>query len=211
MYKLYYSPGACSMAVHIALNELNTKFELVNSSIPAGKTKTKEFLAINPRGNVPVLEVDGYFLREGAAILIYLLDNNKNDLLPKSGLERAKALEWLAFANATLHPAYGRVFFMRRVLGAEEAPNNALYQPALEQIQKYWNELENHFDKNQYVCGDKCTIADILITVIANWSANFGSAIKFGSKTKNYFSKIISRPSYKKALEIEEITYKANL
>lgn len=209
MYKLYYSPGACSMAIHIALNEVEANFELKNVAAPSGQPKSPEFLKINPRGAVPVLEIDGFIIREGAAILIYLLDNHNSALLPQSGLERASALEWLCFANSTLHPAYSRLFFMMKNLG-HHMRENELYQPAVKQVQKYWDEIEEHLGKNKYVCGDKLTIADILITVIANWSGFFGTDIVFGNQTKAYFTNVISRPSYQKALENEKITYKAN-
>ena len=209
MYKLYYSPGACSMAIHVALNEINAKFELENVAMVGGE-KSAKLLEVNPRGAVPVLKIDDFILREGAAILIYLLDENKSELLPQSGLERAKALEWLAFANSTLHPAYSRLFFQRRVLG-DKASENPLYKPSFEQVQKYWNEIEEQLNKAQFVCGDKITIADILLTIIANWSFYFKEPINFGVKTKEFFSKIIVRPSFQKALEVENVIYKANI
>ncbi len=199
------------MAVHVALNELNKEFELINSSASKEKTRSAEFLEANPRGSVPVLKIDNFVLREGAAILTYLLDNHENDLLPKSGLERATALEWLAFANSTLHPAYGRIFFMMKNLEAGQVSANSLYKPTISQIQKYWDEIEDLLEKQEYLAGDKLTIGDILVTVIANWSGYFESKINFGAKTKAYFSKIISRPSYKKALEVEGVKYTANL
>ncbi|NBV06115.1 MAG: glutathione S-transferase family protein [Proteobacteria bacterium] len=209
MYKLYYSPGACSLAVHVALLEVGAKFELENVSVPAGQTKSAEFLKINPRGAVPVLKIDNFILREGAAILTYILDSHKSDLLPNSGLERAEALEWLSFANSTLHPAYSRCFFQHRILG-DAAKDNPLYKPSIAAIQKYWDEIEERLSARNYLCGDKITIADILITVIANWSFAFKEPIKFGAKTKAFFTRVISRPSYQKAMEIEKVTYKAN-
>jgi glutathione S-transferase len=209
MYKLYYSPGACSLAIHVALNEINAPFELENVAAPAGQPKSAEYLKINPRGAVPTLQIGDFILREGGAILIYLLDSHKSDLLPQSGLERARALEWLCFANSTLHPAYSRCFFQHRVLGAE-AQSNPLYKPSIAQIQKYWDEIEERLQASDYLCGNSCTIADILVTVIANWSFAFKEPINFGSKTKAFFTRIISRPSYQKALETEKVIYKAN-
>ncbi len=197
------------MAVHVALNEINAKFELEKVSTAAGQ-KSPELLKVNPRGAVPVLKINDFVLREGAAILIYLLDSNDNSLLPKSGLQRAEALEWLSFANSTLHPAYSKCFFQHHVLG-DKAPENALYKPSIEQIQKYWDEIEQRLNANEYLCGKEITIADILITVIANWSFYFKEPIKFGVKTKAFFSKIIARPSYQKALKVEGVEYKANL
>ena len=105
MYQLYYSPGACSMAVHVILNELNQPVELHKISLQEGDNRKPEFLRINPRGQVPVLVDDGFVIREGAAQIIYLLEKHKSPLLPASGKERAAALEWLCYANASLHVA----------------------------------------------------------------------------------------------------------
>ncbi len=209
MYKLYYSPGACSLAAHVALIEIDARFQLENVAVPAGQPKSSEFLKVNPRGSVPVLKIDDFILREGAAILTYLLDTNQSPLLPKSGLERAHVLEWLSFANSTLHPAYSRCFFMNRILG-DNAPQNELYKPSIFQIQKYWDEIEAQLNKTDYLCGNDCTIADILVTVIANWSFFFKEPITFGVKTKAFFTRVISRPSFVKALEVEGVKYRAN-
>ncbi len=210
MYKLYYSPGACSLAVHVALNEINAEFELKNVAAPAGQPKSAEFLKINPRGAVPALQIGDFILREGAAILTYLLDTHKSSLLPQSGLERAKALEWLAFANSTLHPAYSRGFFMLRILG-NKVSENELFKPSMDNIQKYWNEIEEQLGKGEYLCGNSCSIADILVTVIANWTPYFSYPIAFGVKTKAFFTRVISRPSFQKALATEGVTYKVNV
>ncbi|MES2678013.1 MAG: glutathione S-transferase N-terminal domain-containing protein [Pseudomonadota bacterium] len=209
MYKLYYSPGACSLAVHVALNEIGAQFDLENVAVPAGQPKSAELLKVNPRGAVPVLKIDDFILREGAAILTYLLDSNNSALLPKSGLARANALEWLSFANSTLHPAYSRCFFMHRVLG-DKASQNELYQPTIQQIQNYWNEIETHLSAHDYLSGNSCTIADILLTVIANWSFALQAPVNFGNQTKAFFTRIISRPSFVKALETEGVKYRAN-
>ena len=203
MYTLYYMPGACSMAVHVALNEIGAPFTLE----AVGQPRTAEFLKINPRGQVPVLKIDDFVLREGAAILTYLLDTNKSPLLPASGVERAKALEWLSFANSSLHPAYGRLFMQHKLLG-EQAPSNPLYGPSIAAVRKYWDEIEQQLANQPYLCGKECTIADILVTVIANWSPNFKQPINFGPKTKALFNRIIERPTYKKALASESVTYK---
>ena len=93
-YKLFYSPGACSMAVHIALNECGQAVELVNAELH-GAARNPEFVKANPRGQVPVLVDNGQIIREGAAQMIYLLDKHNSPLLPRSGPERARALEWL--------------------------------------------------------------------------------------------------------------------
>lgn len=207
MYKLYYSPGSCSLAVHAVLNHIGSEFELKNVAVKNGEEKPADFLKANPRASVPTLEIDGFVLREGAAILIYLLDSNKkNDLLPADGLERASVLEWLSFANSSLHPLYGRLFFMAKSLG-DKASENPIYGLTIKQINKYWEEIQTRLDHKKYIAGDKITVADILITVIANWSSYFGSEITFGAKTKAYFARVVEFPALKKSMEKEGIEH----
>ena len=120
MYTLYYSPGACSMAVHILLEELGASYEAVKVDLRAGEGQKPEFLKLNPRGQVPVLVEDGAPLKEGAAIIIHLLEQHNSPLLPKDGPERAAALEWICWCNATLHPAYGRAMWLKRNVADEK-------------------------------------------------------------------------------------------
>lgn len=209
MYTLYYMPGACSLAVHTLLNEVNAPFTTVNVRNNPEKPMERppEFLKINPRGNVPVLQKDGFVLREGAAILTTLADENKSPLLPATGNARATALEWLAFANSTLHPAYGRMFWLNGQLG-DKAAENPLYEATIANIQKHWDDIEKRLSESDYLAGKEVTLADILVTVIANWSPAAKKPINFGPKTKALLQKISSRPAYKKAMESENVTYK---
>jgi glutathione S-transferase len=205
MYKLYYSPGACSMAIHVILNELNQKYEAINANGPH-QTRTPEFLKISPRGVVPVLQDGAHTIKEGAAIMLHLLGKHKNDLLPESGFERAEALEWLMFANATLHPAYARGFFALKNLTGEA--QQRVIELTVQQINTLWKEVDTKLAKSEYVCGKQLSPADILLTVIANWSGRF-NGIEFGENSKRLFRTVIARPSYKKALEAENVEYKA--
>jgi glutathione S-transferase len=208
MYTLYYGPGACSMAVHVALLECKTQFQLEKVDLQAGQQRGPEFLKINPRGQVPVLIDDGKVMREGAAILINLLEKQKSPLLPASGPERVDAIEWLAFCNATLHPAYGRVFFLKRG-SADPATKEKLMEVSVAAINRLWEEVEQRLSQSPWLAGKDITIADILMTVIANWTQNVPGEVKIGPKTKKLLQTVIARPSYKQALETEQVQYKA--
>jgi glutathione S-transferase len=202
MYQLYYMAGSCSMAVHVALIESGAKFELLNISEHADA-----FKKANPAGQVPTLMVDGKVLVEGAAILTYVCEQEKLALLPASGWDRAKAMQWLAFANSTLHPRYSALFGQMRFLG-EDAPNTPLYKMIVGKIQDAWNMVEVELADKEYMVGNSATIGDVLLTVIANWTPRVANDVVFGPKTKAYFARITSRPSYQQALKAEQVEYK---
>lgn len=209
MYQLYYSPAACSLAIHAMLNEIGAPVELHKVDIGAGDGQKPEFKAINPRGQVPVLVDDGLVIREGAAIALYLLEKHQSPLLPKGVKERAAALEWLMFANATLHPAYSRYFFLKKnpVAASEQ---EKLMNVAAAMIHKLWKEIEEKLGTSKYIAGDTLTAADILITVIAGWGAWLGNnAPVFGTNTKRLLKEVSARPAFQKATAAEGVEYKA--
>jgi glutathione S-transferase len=205
-YKLYYSPGACSLAAHTILNEIGAEFEAIATPTLTGATRSPEFLKLNPMGGIPVLVEDGKAMNEGGAIITYLCDKHNSPLLPKQGWERAEALRWLSFANATLHPAYGRTFWINKNLPEEQ--REAALKTARGQIQEYWDKIEAHLEGQgtAFLAGDKMTAGDILTAVIAGWNhQNY----KFGPKTKAMFQAVSALPSFQKSLQTEGAEYKA--
>lgn len=198
-YKLFYKPGACSMAVHVILNELNVPFEAIKQD----DLKAPAFVKLNPRGQVPLLVVDGEPVKEGAAIITYLLDTHANDLLPQSGIARAKALEWLMWCNATLHPACGRMFWLSKQ-ELDEGAKAAFSKLLLAQVQSLWDEADARLAKTKYLAGDQITAGDILLAVIANWGVGTP-----GANVKRVLKDVIVRPAYQKALAAEQVEYKA--
>lgn len=206
-YELYSKAGSCSMAVHAVMNELglNPKVHIMQAGDGKGGLKSPEYLKLNPRGNVPFIVKDGKGMIEGGAIITYLCDE-AGQLIPKSGWERGQALQWLMFCNATLHPAYGRTFWIKSNL-PDNVQEEAL-KAARGQIQQLWDYVESQLEKNggDYLCGASPTAGDFLLTTIANWNP---SAYKFGPKTKALLKNISARPAYQKALKDESIEYSA--
>lgn len=114
MIALHLAPGASSMAVHIALNEIGAPFEIRPLSFTRKDMRRPEFLALNPEGKVPVLQIDGLVLTEVAAILFYLARRfPAARLLPDDLATQAQAISWMSFIASTVHPA--------RQLGLEHA------------------------------------------------------------------------------------------
>lgn len=203
-YQLYYSPGACSLAVHVLLHELKQDFELIR--VDLGKPRDPEFLKLNMKGSVPVLVQDGSPILEGGAILTYLCQEHNSDLIPGEGLPKAKALEALMFCNSTLHPACSQVFKALRIEDAQT--RETALKAHLSNVQSLWDLVEKKLVSQPYLAGDKLTVGDILLTVIANWK--FGETRpNFGPNTKRLITEVSKRPAYQLALQHEGVEYKA--
>lgn len=165
--KLYYSPGACSLAAHIILNEINVDFDLERVDLKTHTTeKGKDYYSINAKGYVPALEINpGLILTENVAILPFLAQHDpKQDLIPPSGLGRAKVLEWLGYLNSELHDAYS-VFFAGALSDEQK-------QRGYAEIDKVLNYIENYLSGSDfdYLVNDNFGPADAYLFVITNWS-----------------------------------------
>lgn len=205
MYTLYGMSGSCSLAVHVLLNEVGAKYEYVE----VRGNKSPEFLKANPRGSVPVLVEGATVIREGGAIISYLLDAHNSPLLPKSGPERARALEWLMFANATLHPTYSKAYGPAAVADSEDAQKEVVNK-AGKRINELWADVDAQLAKSKHVAGEQPTAGDFLLTVIANWApAGLKGQIVLPANVKRLVAEISSRPAFQAALNAEKVEYKA--
>jgi len=164
---LYYSPGACSLAAHILLNEINVDFDLERVDLKTHKTeKGADYYEINPKGYVPALEINpGLILTENVAVLPFIAQHDpKQDLIPPSGLGRAKVLEWLGYLNSELHDEYA-VFFDPAITEDEKVRGYATLDKMLKYIDDYLAESE--YD---YLVNDRFGPADAYLFVLTNWS-----------------------------------------
>ena len=196
MYQLYYLPGACSQAIHVLLLELGQQVELIN------KNTVSDFAALNPLGTVPVL-MDGHkVLREGAALVLYLLGKHPSSLLATSGVAREQAIENLMLANASLHPAYAKLFFLRAHI-LDETALAAGYQAAVQGIEQLWQVVDGRLAQQLYLGGEQPSPADLLLAVYACWGGYFPLAIKLGSNVERMIAAVRARPAFQQALIAE--------
>jgi glutathione S-transferase len=192
MYTLYYLPGACSLATQVVLHELNQVVKIID------KQQVEDFNTISPVGTVPVL-VDGETtLHEGAAILLYLLNKHENSMLPTSGPARQQAIQNIMFANATMHPAYGRLFFIAQNIKDEQAKQTA-FTAAAENINQLWQVVEQQLSAKDFLGGDKPSAADIMLAVYSRWGEHFPVELTFGNKTTKMLNAIQAMPTFQKA------------
>lgn len=189
--KLYYSPSACSLSPHIALREAGLDFELVRvnlakHTLPDGS----DFTRINPKGYVPVLELDdGSFLTEGTAIVQYIADlKPESGLAPAAGrFERYKLQEWLGFINSEVHKGFGPLF-------RPTTPDD--YKATVrETLAKRFDYLAEHLAKNDFLMGTQFTVADGYLFTVLNWGQWTGVDISPWPALLAFLKRIGSRPS----------------
>lgn len=197
MYTLYYSQGACSVATQVVLRELGQEVKIIDVK------QLDNFKAINPVGTVPVL-VDGeQTMREGAAIMLHILNKHKSSLFPENESDRRQAIQNIMFANATMHPAYGRLFFIGQNV-SDEKVKQAVLNKAAESINDLWQVVENQLANKSFLGGDSPSAADIMLTVYSRWGASFPVDIIFGKKTSAMLNAVQAMPSFKKTDEAEQ-------
>ena len=170
MYTLYYSPGACSFAVHAVLRELDIPFELRKVEIAKGATRSKAFLEFNPRGRVPVLSNGDWRLTETVAILLFLAGQRpENHLLPKDAIDRAHVLEWLSFFSSTLHPQYWGLWCPHRLTSDKTAYGELKHTSELRMMHQHRN-IDAYLAEREFLVGDHLSLADFYLFVFGRWA-----------------------------------------
>jgi glutathione S-transferase len=197
--KLYYSPGACSLAPHIVLREAGVPFSLERVDLKAKKLANGvDFNEINGKGYVPVLELDnGRRLTEGPAILQYIADlKPEARLAPRAGsFERYQLQEWLNFVTSEIHKQF-------TVLFKSDAPD-AWKETARGNIAKRFDWVEKAIASKSYLTGDPFTVADAYFYAVLRWSPSQGIDLNRWSKLSRYLAAIESRPHTHEALKAE--------
>jgi glutathione S-transferase len=161
------------MVVHMALIETGAAHELKRVDIEQGAQRDAAYLAINPRGVVPTLVIDGRVRHESAALLMMLADRH-----PSSGLGRAPGTperelleQWLVYLSNTLMSTF-RLWFYPPELGASEHPPQVRAALAAK-IEGVWDYLDHELGaRGPYLLGEQCSAADLLLAMLMRWSRN---------------------------------------
>ena len=197
--KLYYSPGACSLAPHIVLNELGQPYDLEKVDLGAKKTETgADFMDVNGKGYVPTLDLGtGEVLTEVSTILQYLADKAKNtDLLPAFGsMDRYRAMEGLNFVASELHKGIGGLFNPAMPEDGKKAMKDRLTRRFA------W--LDAQLAKKPYLLGDKYSVADAYAFVVLSWTKHVGIDLSPYAHIIAYMDRVGSRPAVQAALKKE--------
>ena len=163
MYTLYsMQRSGNSYKVRLALARLGVPHRLVEIDILRGESRTPEFLAKNPNGQVPLLEVaPGRHIAESNAILWYVAIGSR--LAPEDRIERAEALQWMFFEQRSLEPNIGAAYFwLCLIKGGRELQSHAL-EDWMERGYAALQVMENHLKTHQYFAAGQLTVADIAL------------------------------------------------
>jgi glutathione S-transferase len=197
--KLYYAPGACSLSPHIVARELGIEIDLEKIDNKTKRTASgADYLTINPKGYVPVIELDdGQVLTEGPAIVQYLADQKPEaGLVPPAGtMERYRMQEMLGYINSELHKTYSPLF--------NDATPQETRNERLAYLKKRYPLLEQRLASQPYLFGDRFTVADAYLFVVTTW-ANFVKLDLSGFSNVLAFQKrVAARPAVKAAMKAE--------
>src|SRR6202521_3841035 len=163
MYTLYsMQRSGNSFKVRLALSQLRVRYRLVEIDILKGDSHTPEFLAKNPNGQVPLLEVTpGRYLAESNAILWFVAGGSA--LAPEDRIERAEALQWMFFEQHSLEPNLGAAYFwLALVKGGRDLQQHAR-EGWMEAGYRAFGMIDKHFNDRRYCAADRYTIADIAL------------------------------------------------
>jgi glutathione S-transferase len=199
--KLYFSPGACSLASHIIVRELSLPVSLMKVDLSTKKFGNDEdYLVINKKGYVPALEFDdGTLLTEGVAILQFLVDQKPEaNLAPVNGTrDRYKLQEWLTFTASEIHKSYSPLF--------DDSTPEQTKKASLEKLDKRYAYVAEQLAQRDFLLGDQFTVADAYLFITMLWAEKFNVDISKWPTLKEYKDRIAARTSVQEALAAEKV------
>ncbi|MGE5624647.1 MAG: glutathione S-transferase family protein [Bacillota bacterium] len=208
MLKLYYSPRACSLAVHILLEEVNAPYELELVSIAKGKTRSPEYLAINPKGRVPVLRTEeGEILTELPAISWYVAQLSTSPaLFPHGRLAATRCFEWFNWLSGTVHAmAFGQYWRPQRFV-AEEELFPRVKQKGRANILENFAMIEQRLTGRGWSVGNAYTVVDPYLLVFFAWGGRIGLSMRDSyPHWAAHAERVEARPAVQKVLREEGV------
>jgi len=203
--QLYFSPGACSLASHIALREAGLSVDLKRVDLRAKKLEDgSDYLAVNSKGAVPALRFDnGQVLTEGPVILQYIADlKPESNLAPKnSTLERYRLQEWLNYITSEVHKSFTPLF--------NPANDPAVKEYALTNLSNRFEWIDKQLTGKKYLTGETFTVADAYLFAVVSWTNGLGIDLKPWPALKEYLVRVAARPKVLEAMEVEGLLKKA--
>ena len=204
--KLYYAPGACSLASHIALEEVGIPYETQRLNLAEGEQRKPEYLKVNPRGRVPTLVIDDKTLTENVGILTYLGGGYpKAGIWPRKTWDQAKLVSSLAWVSNSVHPTYGHMIRAARYAD-DAAAQEAIKAKARQMYGDYLKEIDTLLAGKKWSIAGHYTVLDGYLLVFYRWGNRSQFPVKELRSYTALVERVMARPAVKKVMADEGIT-----
>lgn len=201
--KLYYLPGACSLADHIVLEWIGKPYE--TKQVARDELRSPEYLKINPHGVVPALEHDGWVLTENVAILGYLAECFPDAKLGGEGPRgHAEVHRWLAFINSDVHQCFKPVFAPARFLN-DPAQHDELQTHARNKLRNHFEQLDKQLVGRDWLTGTR-SIADPYLFVVLNWAKGKNVDLSGFEQLARFHQRMLEDTGVKAAMKAEGLS-----
>jgi glutathione S-transferase len=195
---LFFSPGACSLALRIALNEAGLNYKTEKVDIRKKEYSGGNYYKVNPKGLVPALEIEnGEVLTEAAVCLQYVADQKiEKHLMPRVGtLERYRAQEWLNYVATEVHKGFGPLW--------NSAYSDETKTIVKDLLAKKFAFLEETLKQRPFLTGDQFTVADGYLFTVIRWSGHLKVDVSKFPSLLAHFERVKSRPAVMESLKQE--------
>ena len=204
MLTLYFSPGACSMASHIGIEETGTPYIEKPTLLPKGEHKTEAYLKINPRGKVPALDVDGHVITENTAILTYLgRQFPQAKLLPANPVDEAHCIGAMTWLSNIVHPSYQRTMRPERFADSDGGKAEVVASAK----KAFWanlQEIDELLKGHDWMIGNQYSVADAYALVFYGWGTRSEYPVKELANYTAWKDRMLKRPAVMKILQSEQ-------
>ena len=204
MLTLYFSPGACSLASHIGLEETGAPYEAKPILLAKGQQRTEAYQKINPRGKVPALSINGNILVENTAILTYLARRfPEKKLMPTDPAEEARGIATMCWFSSIVHPSYQRVNRPER-FAEGEAAHAGVKENGRKSFWANCQEIDSMFQGKDWIMGSDYTLVDPYALVFYGWGVRGGFPMKELTAYTAWHERMLKRPTVKKTVDAEQ-------
>lgn len=200
---LYYSPSACSLGAHIALEEIGLPFEAVQIRLAEDEQHSSEYRAINPRARVPALKVGDKVLTECPAILYYLARAHPAaKLWPEDAWAEGQALSWMSFLATTVHIAFAQIIRPARTT-EETAAHAAVQAGGRAAALRHFTDINARLAGSEWVLGDRYSVVDPYLLVFYLWGERIGLPLEEVPTLARLAERVMQRPAARRAFARE--------
>lgn len=205
MLTLYYAPGACSMASHIALEEVGAEYEARPVLLAKGEQRSEAYLKVNPRGRVPALDIGGEVIAENTAILPYIGKRfPAAKLWPEDPLGEARCLSLIGFCAASVHVAFAHIGRPERY-ALDEAAFPTVKEAGRKGFHGYCRDIDAMLAGREWAMGRQYTVCDPYLLVFYWWGSRIELPMRELSAWTAHKDRMLARPAVRRVLEQENI------